>query len=386
MSTRLPITQLALVLLLGLLGIHVSAQPPGGPDSAPSYSLAFEAFLKKHPANEASRETALRWYRNNSRMHYKRLRYHTFQMIQYHPSNREIYEANISVYYSHPGYRLEVISLLEISLYRKRSDQFKIYTNLANICEDGAIPPPLMPARRIRFCTYMDLPPDVMLPRRVNLLLAYKAIRYFRKATEAPCRADSNLNAIQLAQLLRELGRIDEALRVCEKTMPHVYPGLKSWLLLTYGLCLRSANRSEEAEQILKKVRQFDDEWFNGPGTDTMRADIQLGLLALHQGDTATASQYLLSSVQVHTFHIRNGADGLPIGFQLARLLYYQGRHKEVATWCRIILKQFWPNQNETKALLFRSMKDYPEPGTQPSIIHPFTVHPHPLAGYNRPT
>ena len=59
----------------------------------------FEPYLEKYPADEPRRTAALVWY-NRREKNVDRLKYHTVEMVRYHPDNLHIYFENTSVVYS----------------------------------------------------------------------------------------------------------------------------------------------------------------------------------------------------------------------------------------------------------------------------------------------
>lgn len=321
----------------------------------------FEAFLKQHPADEQNREYALKWYGyGNYQKSLGNLKYHTFQMVRHHPSNRYINYVNGAAFYADPQFLSETVSRLERKVKHQRKSRIshEVYANLALICRHGAIPPPTDSASRLRFLRYYQMPSNSPLPKLVNLPLAYKAVHYYKDAIKSSKgnTFGAAFYSDQLATLYRQLGRNQEAIKLCEAALPHADAVSKPGLLVTYGRCLRTANRIEEAKSALRKVKEIDHKWYrgHGPDRDTMEAETVLGLIALSENNLSAASGYLLSSVQLvkdDSVNIRT-RDGLPIGFRLAEKLLAAKQNKAVAEYCQIILNKFWKNNVETQQLL----------------------------------
>ena len=319
----------------------------------------FEPFLKENPESEERRSYALRWYSRDERAEkdFDKLKHHTREMIKYHPENMYIYIQNIVSFYRHPEYRLEVIQLLEEQVAAGQS-QHGVYGNLAQACEQGAIPPPCdTPEKKAGFLRYYGLSENTQLPTEVDAGLADKAEQYFRAAITASTGADFRIAfySRQLADLLVELDKLDEAVAVCERALPYVKQPFKSNFLVTYGACLKAYGRADDAKQILSQVREIDTEGFQeGPAHATTDAETQLGLIALKEGNTDTAKQYLLSSCDVQRC-CHNSTMGLPL--VLARKLLKMGQCEVVAKYSRKVVEGFTPWQKETEDLLQKAMR-----------------------------
>jgi tetratricopeptide (TPR) repeat protein len=353
------------VLSLNILVPAAQAQVTASVPSADYYKPPkFEPFLKQHPADEQNQEYALKWYGyGNYQKSLSNLKYHTFQMVRYHPSNGYISYVNGGAFYAHPQFLLETISRLEKKVDKQHVNRGseKIYFNLAQLCRQGAIPPPVDAASRLRFLRYYQMPSNSQLPKSVNLPLAYKSVHFYKAAIKSASgdKFSAAFYSNQLATLYRYLGRNQEAIKVCEAALPQADAVSKPGLLVTYGRCLRTANRINDAKSALGKVKEIDHVWYRGHGPDrnTVEAETELGLIALSEGDLTTASNHLLTSVKIvkaenaNIYTVRT-REGLPVGFRLAEKLLAAKQSKVVTEWCEIILKKFWKSNVETQQLL----------------------------------
>jgi tetratricopeptide (TPR) repeat protein len=324
----------------------------------------FEPYLHQHPADEKNREYAVRWYGyGNYQKSLDKLKHHTFQMVRHHPTNRYIVLVNGAAFRAHPQFRLETISRIKKKAQQqpKSKVRHELYFNLALLYHQAALPLPTDPASRLRALRFLQMPLDSKLPTSVNLLSAYKAIHSYQNAIESAKgkKFEMAFYSNQLASLYQYLGRNHEALKVCEAALPHADDVSKPGLLVTYGRCLRSAKRIDEAKSVLREVKEIDHKWYSGhgPGRDTVEAETLLGLIALSQGDISSASSHLLFSVKVvkdknaDLYTIRT-SEGLPVGFRLAEKLLAAKQNKVVAEYCQIVLNKFWKNNAETQQLL----------------------------------
>jgi tetratricopeptide (TPR) repeat protein len=324
----------------------------------------FEAYLKQHPADETNREYALKWYGyGNYQGSLDKLKHHTVQMVRYHPNSRSIVLVNGAAFRAHPQFRLETISRLEKKVQQqpKSKVSHELYYNLALLYRQAALPLPTDPASRLRALRYLQMPLDSKLPTSVDLPSAHKAIHSYQDAIESAKgkKFEMAFYSDQLASLYRYLGRHQEALSICEAALPYADAVSKPGLLVTYGRCLRGANRIDEAKSALNKVKEIDYKWYSGhgPGRNTIEAETELGSIALSQGDIPAAGNHLLSSVKAvkdgyaDVFTIRTG-EGLPIGFRLAERLLAAKQNEVVVEYCTIVLDKFWKHSAETQQLL----------------------------------
>jgi len=310
----------------------------------------FEPYLKEHPADWVHRQAALWWYGITERPDRERLKYHTLQMVEYHPSSENIEICNITAFYAEPRYMAEVIDRLE-EQERRGHHEREFYNNLAEICEQAAVPP-TDAAHKARFLRYNGLPANTVLRTTVDKRMADKAVGYFRKAIAAAKHDDFyyGFYSTHLATLLEQLGNVKEALAVFHDAKPYVNEIGRTNFLVDYGACLYRAGRLAEAKQILGTVRTSDHEGdMGGPGHATMEAEIELGYIALTERDTAAATRHLLASCAVEGC-CHNNTKGLPL--DLARALLRAGKAKAVAKFCETVLTKFTPGQPETKSLL----------------------------------
>ncbi len=350
------------ILLFGLLaGCGQAAN--NGPYNTGSASTSvaepsasyLESYLKGHPADERKRVQVIKLY-GRPPLNVKRLRYHTFQLIKYHPSNPNIYFWSSSAFYIDPKYRAEVISRLEGQL-RKGHTSHHVYWVLARTCDQGAIPPTLDgPEDRAAFMEYNMLPKNTRLPSVIDQRLAKKAIAYYRLAIRK-CGGDPfwvSFYSEQLADLMLALGRVQEATTVCRKALPYAEHISRPQSMVTYGWCLEYAGKLAEAKKVLEQVRACDKGGENGgPGYCTTEAETDLGLIALKEGKPHEAAQHLVAASKVQRC-CQSMTSGLPL--TLARKLLSVGQTDAVITYCRTALSDFCPGQKDAKELLNRAL------------------------------
>ena len=89
-----------------------------------------------------------------------------------------------------------------------------------------------------------------------------------------------------------------------------------------------------------------------------MKAETELGLLALKSGNKKQAAEYLLSSLNVkaNIFNIRT-RDGLPANYRLAQKLLQAGRPRPVITYCQHMLRRYPAYEKVTSELLQAAQK-----------------------------
>jgi len=100
---------------------------------------ALEAYLKKHPDNEAKREELLKLYSRDDKLNLDRIKYHTFEMIKYHPNNNYIAWSNCAAFYMDQQYARDVISRLEDQVSHGHTNR-EVYWLIAYISEHIALP------------------------------------------------------------------------------------------------------------------------------------------------------------------------------------------------------------------------------------------------------
>lgn len=313
----------------------------------------FEPYLEEHPHDFDRRAAALVWY-SRREFDLERLKQHTFAMIAQHPESMHVYFANITPFYVEPPYRNEVIAQLEQQLEHGHANA-DVYSNLAQTCEQGALPHTFTtPETRQFFLHYFNLPEDTALPTEVDQILADKALKYYRLAIET---AVAEMKPLYAKQLVRLLSNLDNAETACEqarqlfKSMPEIKQDAD--FLYTYGRSLNMIGRPEKAKQLLEQVRQYDREGFeDGPAHITMQAEQLLGVIALDAGDVSAAEHHLLTSLDVqlccHT-------SSRSISRTLAPKLLEQGKHETVIKYCETALEKFAPDNTEILALLKRA-------------------------------
>ncbi len=327
-------------------------------EQAPS---SFEPFLEQNPEDRARRVAALKWCMREGDI--DRLKHHTEKLIEHHPAEMMIRFANSTAFYQDRAYLLRVVGQLEGRLAEGVTEH-RLYWNLAGICKQGAIPPvDDDPEQRARFLGYYGLAEDTVLLREIDHGLAAKAVQYFRAAIDTAAGDDFSVvfYSEQLIRLLRELDRTEEAVQACERALPHADSVGDPDFFTTYGECLWSTRKIDEAKQVLKSVRKRDTEGFSrGPGHATTRAETYLGLISLREGDVAGARDRLLSSC-----HVQQCCHNITKGFSLilANELFEAGERDAVAEFCRIVDRDFTPDRPEIQSLLDRAL----EPAQQAS-------------------
>jgi len=312
----------------------------------------FEGYLKQHPEDQAHRDAALWWY-GLQHPNQDRLRFHTLLMVQYHPDSKNISFDNTTAFYAEPSYLEEVIERLEGQTKRANSKP-NVYWNLAQACEQAAIPP-TTEQHKTRFLRYYGLPAGTKLRTTIDEPMAAKAISYYEKAIAVSGHNWFNRAFFgeQLARLFIDLDKEPEAIAVCQSILNDVDEVSKPDFLVTYGSCLYTAGRGHEAEKILDQVRDSDHEGSqHGPGHATMEAENKMGQIALKEGRVADAVKHLLASCAVQGC-CHNNTKGFPLG--LAGKLLEAGQAAPVAKYCQTILTKFTPNLPEAKALLARA-------------------------------
>jgi tetratricopeptide (TPR) repeat protein len=311
---------------------------------------SFEPYLAEHPEDNARRTAALIWY-DRREPDPEKLRKHTFEMIRYHPTNYHICWENVTEFYKDQDYRHEVQRALEDQLEAGHT-QHEVYWILAKICQRGAMPPVGDdPDAREWFFRYFGVPEDTVLVEEVDEALAEKAVDYYRSAIRGGGRDPmGGLYVEGLSKLLIKLDRPEEAAKVCEEALPHADEISKPGLLITYGHLLVQLDEIERAKDALSQVRSIDTEGFEGgPAHATTEAETSLGLIALGEGDTATAREYLLSSCDVQQC-CHNITRGMPLS--LAKDLLEAGQADAVIEYCETVLREFTPGDEIVERLL----------------------------------
>jgi hypothetical protein len=361
-ASGLATAAMSLLLTTGPVEGQSNTEDPDG--AVRWYSLAseekhpkkFEPYLRENPEDGVRRSAALDWYGRKEK-DVARLRHHTLEMVKHHPANFNIFFANSSLFFANPDFRVEVIRNLEEQVAAGHT-QHGVYWNLALICKQAAIPPVGHDLEgKSRFLRKHGLPQDAELPTNIDTFLAGKAAQYFESAVAASKGDDFNIAfySRQLAELFIELDRPKKAAAVCENVLPNVKGIAKANFLVTYGRCLLASGNIFQAKNVLVQVRPCDKEGFDGgPGHATASAETTLGLIAMEEGDIATAKGYLISSCNVQGC-CHNSTIGLSLN--LASQLFDEREYDAVAHYCREVLKKFTPEQEETKALLRRALE-----------------------------
>ena len=311
---------------------------------------SFEPLLEENPEDYAARVAALTWYMSERDI--DKLKHHTALMIQHHPAESMIQFANSSAFYEDRQFLIDSIEQLEARL-ASGANEHGVLWNLASLCEQAAIPPVgADPQQRAEFVRYYGLPDDTEFLTEVDQEFADKAVKYFRSAVDAGAEEDFYVvfYSEQLTTLLRGLDRIEEAVQVCERALPHVDKSANPDFLTTYGEALWASRRIDEAKEALSSVRKRDAEGFEGgPGHATTLAETYLGLIALQEGDLTIAGEQLLSSTRVQRC-CHNITKGFPL--ILARRLVEVGEHEVVAEFCQVVARDFTPDRPELRTLL----------------------------------
>jgi tetratricopeptide (TPR) repeat protein len=324
----------------------------------------FEPYLREHPDDELQREAAIQWYAWKPH-DFERLRHHTLEMVERHPSNMQIFFKNSTEFLARPDYHAEVLHRLEERVKTKPSSG--AYWVLALTCQWRAVPPDFSTeAKKRRFLSYHLLESEAGLPKQVDPELVAKTIRYFKKAVELatedesrdrknPLLAESarwhqNFYARQLMDFYTKLNRHAEALELCQTLARRKENLADAEFLLTYGQSLYASGQRNDAEKWLIQVRRNDREGAQrGPARTTVKAETTLGLIAIDRGDLAKAAEHLEASTKVQK-RCNNGADDFPT--VLAAKLLEKGRPTPVVRYCETVLRDFTPDQDAFKALL----------------------------------
>ena len=348
-----------LLCLFGFLCAFVPAllAAPPGPEK-------FEPYLREHPDDELQREAAIQWYAWNTH-DLERLRYHTLEMVERHPSNMQIYFKNGTEFLAKPDYHAEVLHRLEERVKTKPSHG--AYWMLALICQRRAVPPDFSTeAKKRRFLSYNLLESEAGLPKQVDPILVDKTIEYFKKAVALAIEDESrhhndallaedarwhqNFYARQLVDFYTKLKRHAEALELCQTLARRKENLSDAEFLLTYGQSLYATGHGDDAEKWLTRVRSNDHEGAQrGPARTTVKAETTLGLIAIDRDDLAKAAEHLEASTKVQKC-CNNGADDFPT--VLAAKLLEKDRPAPVVRYCETVLRDFTPDEDAFKALL----------------------------------
>ena len=308
-----------------------------------------DAYLAKNPGDIVRLVGVLTQFSTGKRPKDERLEQYTLLLIERLPSASVIQHANTSRVIANPQYRDRLVARLEEQVAKGQTNH-GVYDNLAFICELGTWV--IEPKRREQFLRWHRLPADTELPDKPDPLLLAKAIRYYGAAADAakgdPFYEGFHLEA--LGRLFRINKRFAEAAKACERALPVTGDTSRSSLLVTYGKCLKGADKPDEAEKQLRKVRKADGKSYEqGPGCATMEAETLLGQIALQRGDVKSACQRLKASTDVNRC-CHNTTAGFPLS--LAEELLKRGEADAVIAHCKRVLKDFTPKDTETEALL----------------------------------
>jgi len=315
----------------------------------------FEPYLVLLPNDVAHREAALVWY-NRGEPDDDKLKAHTLEMARRHPGNMHVFYENVSLFYLDPEYRQQVTDVLEAQI-EQRSDEHEFLSMLAKLCEHNTVPPKFdHRADREQWLHYYGLPPDYELPREIDYERAEKAVGYYRQAIAAAEGEewDTGFYSRQLADLLVQLERYDEALVAYETALPHVAEIWRAGVYLSYARCLWHTNRIDEARAASREVLASKGDPFHcAQGCRAARAHLLLGRIALgHDKDVEAAKKHLLDAATTqpccHTI-----TQGIPL--TLARDLLEEGESEAVAEFCEAVLENFIPSHKPTQELLSRA-------------------------------
>jgi hypothetical protein len=345
-------------LVCALLPALLAAAP--GPEK-------FEPYLREHPDDELQREAAIQWYAWKPH-DFERLRHHTLEMVERHPSNMQIFFKNSTEFLARPDYHAEVLHRLEARVKTKPSHG--AYWMLALICQRRPVPPDFSTeAKKRRFLSYNMLESDANLPKQVDPVLVSKTIEYFKKAvglatedesrdSKEPVLAESarwhqNFYARQLVDFYTTLNRHGDALELCRMLARRNENLSDAEFLLTYGRLFYASGQRDDAEKWLARVRPNDHEGFqHGPAHATVAAETELGLIALERGNLTKALEHLEASTKVEKC-CHNTTGGFPT--TLAEALLERGQPSPVARYCETVLRGFTPGEETFKTLLRRS-------------------------------
>jgi len=291
--------------------------------------------------------------RNTS--NFSNLRRTTFQVIKEYPDDLSVTFFNTADFYERPEYLNEVIALLKSEEPRERGNG-QYYYILGKCCTVASVPPLQANGRgKSYFLNYFGLPKSTTLRTSIDRPVANEAVGYYEKALKAapPGTFAAGETPEALASLLHDIGHDEEAVKICRQSLPSIPQLDKPDFLVIYGRCLHAVHRDNDAVAELNQVRGCDTEGFdNGPAHATMRAEMELGLIALDAGDIKSADKHLLASCSVQKCcHLIS--QGLPL--TLATRLLAKGQNKVVAQFCTESLATFVSNDPETEALLKRA-------------------------------
>ncbi len=337
--------------------------------AAPPGPEKFEPYLREHPDDELQREAAIRWYAWKPH-EFERLRHHTLEMVERHPSNMQIFFKNCTEFFAKPNYHAEVLHRLEERVKTRPSSG--AYWVLALTSQRRAVPPDLgTEAKRRRFLSYNMLESDANLPKQVDPVLVTKTIEYFKKAVELatedesrdrkePVLAESarwhqNFYSRQLVDFYTKLNRHGDALKLC-RTLARRKENLSdAEFLLTYGKSLYATGQRNDAEIWLTRVRPNDHEGTqHGPARSTVTAETTLGLIALDRGDLAKAADHLEASTKVQKCCTNATLD---FTISLAAKLLEKGRPVPVVRYCETVLREFAPDDDAVFKTLLEKAK-----------------------------
>jgi tetratricopeptide (TPR) repeat protein len=364
---KLPVTAnkcLILAILLPLLLGVVSCGTTFEIQRAEEWSLYYphredakflEAELKKKPGNETILDFLMFYYSWHERDKAK-LREYTLQMVQLHPANSQICGYPISEFYVNPRFRDEVTAALErqIPSHTKKSG---LYWNLARIYQDAAIPPlpkDVSPERKERWFSYFDVPASTPIRTEINYAIAAKSESYFRKAISL-VKGDKfyySFYAAQLAKLLLDLDRGDEAIAIYEDAINHTETRYAADDHLSLGAIYRKRQEYDKARLHYQTAIKDDTEENPSKGHVTARAYTGLGLMALSQLNIAEAEKDLLLSANEPKPCAHTTTQGMPL--DLAEALIAQGHSEAPREYLKIVLQKFTPEDQEVKSVLDR--------------------------------
>ncbi len=312
---------------------------------------------------------------------------HTLEMARRHPGNMHVYYDNGTLFYLDPEYRQQVADILEAQIDRC-SDDHEYFQRLAQVYAHNAVRREFdHPADRERWLRYFGLPLDFELPLDTDEERADKAVSYFRQAI-AVADGEEFYPAFytqQLAKLLMELERYDEALLACETVLSDVDETSGAGFYLSYAHCLWHTDRIDEARAAAGEVLTSDGDGFSGgPGCRAARAHLLLGRMALgHDANIEAAKKHLLDAAAVQNC-CHNMTQGLPL--TLARDLLEHGESAAVANFCETVLANFNPSHKPAQELLIETTPQHhpahqpqhrtSRPATRLSPTHP--AHPVP--------
>ena len=310
----------------------------------------FEPSLHAHPFDVRRREAAVAWY-SGARTDLDRLEEHSLALARAKPDDALLDTCNVaSVYRDHP-YAERLIGVLESHRARGHRE-YRLDLTLGRLCERDAIPIQQGSSMSRAECIRrLGIPTGARLRSIPDQEEAQRAVRYFRLALDSAQGGAVRTAAAadDLVRLLSRLGREADAANVCERVLSHETGPYRAELLLKYGRSLYRTGRTAEAVLAFSQVRACDrDGAGGGPGFSTMRAENELGQIALDEGVLPEAGRHLVAACRVGAS--ARMAEGCPV--QFAGHLLEAGCPQPVVEYCRTILRDLNPADRRVRLLL----------------------------------